>query len=146
MFNAMRSASENSETEPLDGTTDTNGAGGLLTAAHETGRGSGVQSGAGGRVTAGGGVTEGADGDGLSSELLTSAVWCRTIATVAQVRPEFRQILETFASRGIPSLTRNRDHVVFLVRDRPCDAPFVQPLYTRTRFPIPPYPVVDADV
>ena len=67
-----------SEEEPSGGATGTKGAGGLFTAPHATGEGNRDQGGAGGGVTLDGGIEEG---------LLSSAVWGKTIATVAQVRP-----------------------------------------------------------
>lgn len=72
----------------LGGTTETKEAGGLLSAPHETAGGGRDQGGAGGEVTGSGGIGRGANGAAQLSGFLTSTVWCRTIATVAQVRPE----------------------------------------------------------
>lgn len=75
MFNAMRPPSEE---KPIEGTTGTKGARGLFTAPHATGEGKGDQGGAGVGGALIGGIEEG---------LLSSAIWGKTIATVAQVHP-----------------------------------------------------------
>lgn len=99
VFNTMRSPSK---AGLLGGTTDTKGAGGLLAAPHETAGEGRDQDGAGGGVTGGGGIVGGANGAVQLSGSLISAVWCRTIATVAQVRSELRSRWRTYVAPVAP--------------------------------------------